>query len=200
MQRGQKIMTVLGLVLGAFGIVLLNFGNEPTKSNAATDYNATWKATKLYRLHNRPTGGGGFTISDLGGIGVKAWAVSGTIGDVTYTETWEGPRADSISFTGINQKCVVNADPKVWFGSCLWFGSNSSSPPGDYWLTEEAVDSFVRSGRIGDASYAGSGAYCREGVVAGCWSVLGTYGFGRNKSEYIGMMMPLQWTVVGTIQ
>lgn len=207
-------MTVLGLLLGAFGLVLLNFGNAPTTSQAVENYSSKWEAKSLYRLHFSFNNGNGLT--DLGAIGVKKWVVTGEVAGSTFTETWTGPAATTINFSESSQgggsaNCQVTADPKFWLGSCLFLDSLGSSP-GKYGLTEVAVDSLVREGRglANHNSYAGSGAYCPStGVSArSCWSTTGTYGFERftqnagtsnGTPEFVGVMMPLQWDVVGTI-
>lgn len=203
-------MTVLGLLLGAFGLVLLNFGNPPATSQAVETYSSTWKATELYRLNFSHRNGTGLT--NLGGIGVKKWEVTGVVAGSPFTETWTGPAANTISFSE-SGGCRVNTDPKVWLGSCLWLDViNSEDSMGNYWLTEVAVESLVRQSQDNGWAYGGSGAFCSSSTptLKSCWSTTGTYGFQRfaadknggvvGMPEYAGVMMPLQWNVTGTIQ
>ncbi len=94
-------MTVLGLLLGAFGLVLLNFGNAPITSKAESEeYTSTWKATKILTVEGTIGSGPSAKFTGKAGIGVWEWRVDGTIGETTsYTETWSAPSLDGVSFT-----------------------------------------------------------------------------------------------------
>lgn len=214
----SKILVGLLLAIAGLALTIASPASTPTGTRAAgNDYQSSWKATELYRLHFSYNNGNGFT--NLGAIGVKKWTVTGEVAGSTFIETWTGPAASTINFSESSQgggsaNCKVTADPKLWLGSCLFLDNPGSSPSGKYGLSEVAVDSLVREGRglANSNSYAGSGAFCTSSGIAprSCWSTTGTYGFTRftqnsNSSsngnpEYVGVMMPLQWEVRGSIQ
>ena len=210
-------MTVLGLLLGAFGLVLLNFGNTPTTSTAAEEtYSSTWKATQLYRLQHTDNIN---QVTSANAIGVAEWKVTGTVGETPFTETWKGPSADSVRIRNhpdTNGICKGDYDPSQWLVGCIDTSDNrygrfmfrlTQVLPTDSSLLSEGdyTNSGARhnwSGRSVACKKASSGV----GGFEGCLTALGSYGFSQfipkentADQQVIGMMMPLQWTVTGEI-
>lgn len=124
MQNRQKVMTVLGLLLGAFGLALLNFGNAPMTSTAAEEtYSSTWNAKKILAVGALVGSGNTFTF--WAGIGVWGWEVNGQFGTTTYSETWTAPSINGVSFTVTNEGCSPkNIDPLKILAGC--FGSQGA--------------------------------------------------------------------------
>lgn len=211
-------MTVLGLLLGAFGLVLLNFGNAPAKSNAeSVDYTSTWKATQLYRLqHTNNTN----QVTSANAIGVAEWEVTGTVGETPFRETWKGPSADSVRIRNqgdTNGICKGDYDPSQWLVGCIdtsygrngrfMFKLSQVLPTDSSLLSEGTLSGGNRTNWSGRSVACKSGNYV--GGFAGCLAALGSYGFSQfiptsssteaSLDQVIGMMMPLQWTVSGEI-
>ena len=211
MFKGERLLVLAGIILGAFGLVLINFDGSYDKTAAVDQYSSTWKATKLYRLHFATNNNA--TIYDLGAIGVRTWEVTGTVSGTTFREKWEGPSSDTITFSSENvsggvSQCRVNADPKIWLGSCLHLPQLGDDLFNKYWLTDIDPASVVNQGNILKNSWSGSSARCGTNTLPGCWSSTGSYGFARftskvnndnGQTQAVGVMMPLQWTVTGEI-
>lgn len=112
-------MTVLGLLLGAFGLVLLNFGNAPATSNAGTEpYTSDWQATKILTVGAMV----GNTFTFEAGIGVWEWEVNGTFDTTTtYKETWTAPNISNVRFLIENPDVgcsPLNIDPLLFLAGC----------------------------------------------------------------------------------
>lgn len=209
-------MTVLGLLLGAFGLVLLNFGNAPTTSQAVDIYSSTWKATQLYRLrHTNNTG----EKTSANAIGVAEWQVTGVVGETNYTETWKGPASGSVNIQknpGTGNICRGFYDPSKWLVGCIdtsydRFGSFRF----DLILATPTESSLLSEGIIGGSNrtnWSGRSVACNSnfGGLPGCLSAIGSYGFyhfmpkesalNSSLDLQVGMMMPLEWTVTGSIE
>ncbi|MEK7202671.1 MAG: hypothetical protein AAB669_04060 [Patescibacteria group bacterium] len=216
MRNRQMMMTILGLLLGAFGLVLLNFGNAPTSSTAADPYSSTWKATQLYRLRHTNNSN---QVTSANAIGVAEWQVTGNIGETNYSETWKGPAADSVNIQknpGTGNICRGTYDPSKWLAGCIDSSYNRfGSFKYDLILTSPSDSSLLSEGIMGGTNttnWSGRSVKCNSGFggLPGCLSAIGSYGFyhfipkesalNASLDLQIGMMMPLEWTVTGSIE
>ena len=212
MKRSQKLMTFLGLVLGAFGIVLLNFGSAPTPSSAATDYTATWKATEILTVNglvgNKDTG--------EAGIGVWEWVVTGKIGNTNYSETWSAPSIADVAFNvppnkGCNLQNII-ADQLM--AGC-WTSQDNVGGPDTlrYSFQIRGVSDLLGKKKdfntgSGDQKTTSCIASPRNPNETECIFQSGSYSFqhvyelgssARMRWLGGGTLTPLQWSVVGQI-
>ena len=208
--RGKAFLTVAGLILAAAGIAFFNFGQTPSKidAQATGNYTTNWVASEVYQLISVAGGpqGTDFTAA----IGVSKWIVTGTIGSTSFSETWAGPDAGTARIGpdggGPVSECNTNNyDRTVWLIGCAGVGSGQQ---GNEIRLRSVVPTTVFTEGSGDrARWSGGAADC-DTNVPGCWVTTGSYGFqnirgtgGDQAAEIYGsfMMMPLKWTVTGTI-
>ncbi|MEX2012731.1 MAG: hypothetical protein WD970_03250 [Patescibacteria group bacterium] len=205
MLKGKLFLTVAGLVLGAAGLALFNFGAKPTPTVAqSTNYTTHWSATKLFQI--KYTNNAGATVNTAA-IGVSQWSVDGSIGPTSFTETWISPDPDSARLT-ISTNCSTNGYVRTdWLLGCFMVDSEWGGTHNFRLLSVDA-DSVYTSGNTTAARWSGGGAFCDNGgVLSGCVIGTGTYGFtvvpgtsgNTHESKLSGLMMPLKWTVSGTI-
>jgi hypothetical protein len=217
-------MTVLGLLLGAFGLVLLNFGNAPTTSTAASEpYSSTWKATKILTVEG--TIGSGPTSKSTGkaGIGVWGWRVDGTIGETSYTETWSAPILDGVSFTvpagrrGCNIEGVDTGRGReeLQLMAGCWtsqgaFGGPDTTRYSFQTTTIGGFDGIKARVNVGSGDQKTTSCIIslRNPDETECIFQSGSYSFqdvhepgSNSRMRWLGSgtLTPLQWTVVGEI-
>jgi len=207
----------MGLILGAFGLVMMNFGNPTPSSKAIGDsWDSTWKATRLYQVNQSFNDN---YRNDLVTIGVYKWEVTGEVAGTNFTETWTGPDPASINIEGRNQSvggCKVNYDRNLWLAGCVY--NSILGHPGYahliFRLKDIAVTDAFSEGNLGSgdqSSWSGGTAKCGNSPIqnfTGCYTTLGSYGFGHyynrpNGGNDTGVLIsasnfiPLQWEVHG---
>ncbi len=204
--RGKAFLTVAGLLLAAAGVALFNFGQTPSKTDAQAtgNYTTNWVASEVYQTIITD-GSTDFSVA----IGVSKWTVTGSIGSTNFSETWTGPAANTAQI-GPDQggqvgKCNTNNyDRSLWLIGCAAVDEGTDGP----FRLQSVVPGSVFSEGSGDrARWSGGAADCSVPIV-GCLVTTGTYGFqhmrgsgGDSPMEVFGsyLMMPLKWTVTGTI-
>ena len=216
MGKSGYLLTVLGLVLGAAGLALFNFGGAPEKTAAQTGpYSTTWTATKILTVNATV---GGFMVGDAG-IGVWEWFVSGSIGSTSFTETWSAPVIGNMSFTPSGrQGCSINSvDESKILAGCfaaqnrIGAGSRASS----YDFSVKAVGDYVSNiSRLNQGTGTQKTVSCirspNDLEDERCLFQSGSYSFqdiyeselaGGPRTGLVGggTLMPLVWTVTGNI-
>ena len=220
-------MTVLGLLLGAFGLVLLNFGNAPTTSTAAGEpYSSTWKATKILTVEATIGSGQNPPLTGKTGIGVWEWVVTGTIGAVgettSYTETWTAPSLTNISFSipsdrGCNIEGVDTGRGReeLQLMAGCWTSQGAIGGPDTtrYSFQTTTIGAYDgKKARVNVGSGDQKTTSCivspRNGDETECVFQSGSYSFqhvhepgSNSRMRWLGggTLTPLQWTVVGEI-
>lgn len=229
MMRGKVFLTIAGLVLGAAGLALFNFGKGPVNTSAShsstsPSWHTSWSATKVYQVMATDDRGGRPVISG-GAIGVSEWSVSGDIvsssGTTRFTETWVGPDATTVKLgeteaLGDSHCTTSSYNRDNWVLGCITYNAGPFSfslrsvPPSTVFY-----DDYQGIGQGYRYEYMqGGGIGCDNPVDGastfdGCMVTTGTYGFsyvpvgsggGSNDTMYFsGLAMPLKWTVAGTI-
>ncbi len=217
MMRGKVFLTVAGLVLAAAGLAFFNLGQTPPKTGAQVTggYTTHWEATELYQLEmrNRSTNVRANSIA----IGVYKWVVNGSFTNgPTFTETWTGPDPTSAKLTNHSEFgepfCRTNGyERSLWLLGHMCFTNGSHTNTGLDIMLKSAPSSSVYF--EGPQGYSGGAASCFFGVLENflgdCIATTGAYGFsyyeqpngngGADTVHWTGLMMPLQWTVVGTV-
>ena len=193
--------------------MLLNFGSVPTPSSAATDYTATWKATKILTVEGTI---GSSKLTGEAGIGVWGWMVTGTIGNTNYTETWSAPSIANVSFSvPPNKGCnLLNISVDQLLAGCWTDQDNVGGPDTTlYTFRERSVGGYIGNEYkinvgAGDQRTDSCLDSPRDNSVPECIYQTGSYSFmhiydpgfpGRNRLLGGGTLTPLQWSVGGSI-
>lgn len=212
-------MTVLGLLFGAFGLVLLNFGNPPPASNAGTEtYTSDWQAKKILTVGAMV----GNTFTFEAGLGVWEWEVIGRIGsDTTYRETWTAPSIDGIGFDVISTPGAgcspLNINPLMFLAGC-WTDQHNIDGVNtkNYLFQIRSVTDTALNGKKHHVN-EGSGDQRTNSCISAprnipseteCIIQSGSYNFqhiyepgNHERGRWLGggTLTPLQWHVVGEI-
>lgn len=211
-------MVLMGLILGTFGLVLLNFGNPQVRTSAEETYTSTWKATKILTVE----GVVGTKTTGEAGIGVWEWRVDGIMGGVPYTETWSAPSLEGVAFVMPNNRgCnIEGVDPgrgrdnfKILAGCITSQGAIGGSDTTQYNFKSKTVSNILsKKARVNEGTGYQDTTSCivspRNGDETECVFQSGPYSFqhvheiGSNaRMRWLGSgtLMPLTWEVTGSI-
>jgi len=215
----------LGTILAAAGVVLisgkLDNSVRPNIAGAQTglNYTAEWNAEELITVSSSlAVNGGNVLLSDVP-IGVAKWSVTGRqtgTQNTLFTETWTVPNVD-VTFNNAN---VTNGtfNPSEWlYASFVSNGGSVGASFSQYKIANISIlgdpnRPYTFRGGLGITQSAiGNSVRCQASQVNPCLNSTGAYGWLRHKSgtdqvnydnsdiKASGLMMPLKWTVNGTI-
>jgi hypothetical protein len=195
-----------GIVLAALGIGLIYLvpGKRASADTSRTTFNQTWAANKLLAISYRDARGT-YKLP----FGVAGWEVSGNLKDQsnnvtqTYLENW---KTDDLGSLCIAQLPSYSNNKRWLYGFNVTSAMADPSMPSCSairFILENYSKSYTNNQR-GNApagnAIVGSSVMC---TGAGCSTATGAYGFnlavGGNPSNIAGMMLPLYWTVSGTV-
>lgn len=193
---------IAGLLLASAGLMLLWGYKGPTGIKVAavdTPYTTNWTAQKLITICCRV---GNFTGEIA--LGVSEWKVTGTMGSVSFDETWKTPAVGAKALFGQGgSQGTIQADPSnSGFDANKWLIglSNPGQDNRELVLKERAV-SEVRSFLPSNDDAFGNGAVIGDGNPFRFSS--GAYGWFQRvtlNDQYAGgLFMPLEWNVTGTL-
>lgn len=212
----------LGTVLAAVGVILISGkidnSTRPNIAGAQTglSYTATWSAQKLVTVSSTlGIVGGVQTFNDVP-IGVAEWQVTGVqsgTSNTLFTEKWVIPNID-VTFD-FNNVTSGTFEPTEWlFASYMENGTNQANSNRFRITGLDILDNtFTFSGGQTVPQRAlGNAINCNITIgKPSCLSSTGAYGWMRylgsieqinideGKLKATGLMMPLKWTVTGTI-
>lgn len=213
MNKTNYIHFGIGLVLATAGVAALVMSKDDATTSAATNYSSTWRASKVLTVDARV---GSSQVGQIG-LGVWEWTVAGSVqGGRSYTETWTGPSITGVSFTPGSQGCIVNGvDAAKIMAGCFGHQSEVGGPDtSSYTFAVRAPGDFTSSkARLnGGGSTIQKTTSCinspRNSDEDECIFTSGTYGFQHaywpghpSRIRWVGggALMPLEWTVSGTI-
>lgn len=211
MGKAKLLLTLAGIIMTAAGLALLNFGKPVEKIDAADNYSVTWQATEVLTVQ----GTVGTTLTGQAGIGVWGWSVDGTIRGQHFTETWEGPSITGITFTPASQGCSINGVNKNQILAGCFADQNDvgGSDTNLYTFARRAVNSWVSNkSRLNVGNGDQQATSCinspRNSSETECIFGSGSYAFqhvyepgfpSRDRWVGSGVLMPLRWTVNGTL-
>jgi len=212
MRRGKLVLTLLGVILTAGGLALLNFGKPvPTTDAQGGGYTVTWQASEVVTVN----GTVGSTPTGEAGFGVWKWSIDGTIGGQHFTETWEGPSLAGVSFTPASQGCSINGVNETLILAGCFADQNDvgGSDTNLYTFTLKGLTGWTSNkSRLNVGTGVQKATSCinspRNNSETECIFGSGSYAFQhvyepgfptRDRWVGSGVLMPLRWTVTGTL-
>jgi hypothetical protein len=212
MEKGKLLLTLAGIIMTAAGLALVNFGKPVSKTDAADNYSVTWQADKILTAEAVV----GTTPTGKAGIGVWQWSVDGTIRGQHFTETWSGPSISGVSFTpNSSQGCSINGVNRTQILAGCFQDQNDigGSNTNLYRFSLDNVDSWTsNTSRLNVGTGTQQAVTCinspRNSSETECLVASGSYAFQhthepgfptRDRWLGAGVLMPLRWTVTGTL-
>lgn len=215
MSMSQLLRVVYGTVLVILGGFF--FVAAPTQTLAqTTGYTTSWTATKVLTADSSGGWQGVGVLRNVP-IGVSEWQVTGTdtsTGTTLFTETWTAPIAGDITFNPADRSTTGSG-----FNASNWLfashvGVFGDTPNGGRVTYKNQPVSILNPGytfnldqvRVGGNAinciqYSGD-SNCLHTRSAYGWEVyhaLDCLSCERGRISASGFMMPLKWTIVGTI-
>lgn len=205
----------VGFVLALVGAALfyVSKGDVKTSAQSTTPYTSTWTANNILTADSRV---GSSQVGQVG-IGVWGWSVAGSVGSKTFTETWTAPSVAGVQFLahtdergcdiiGVNTNelmagCFAQLNSLGGTNDTLW--TFAVRPPNDFTSTKSR-----NNGGTGTQKTVSCIPSPRNGDEDECLMQSGAYTFqdwhepgfsSRNRFLGAGTLMPLKWTVSGTI-
>lgn len=214
MNRTTMLHMGIGFVLALAGAAMLyvSKGDVKTSAQGTTPYSSTWTANSVLTVDARV----GSSQVGQAILGVWGWQVTGTVGtSKTFTETWVAPSISGISFTPAAQGCtLVGVSATDFAAGCFADQDNIGSPDTSTYTFAVRPPSEVTSTKA--RLNAGSGVQRTTSCINSprntsedeCLFQSGSYAFqhvhepgfpGRTRWLGGGVLMPLKWTVTGTV-
>lgn len=207
-----------GLLLAAFGVFLALSPTADTpavNAQAGTNYTTTWTATRVLTVDSS---GGWANVAPMQNvpIGVSEWQVTGvdtTTGSQLFTETWKVPTASDIVFNPANRTTTgTGFNPAEWLfaGHVGVFGDTPNGGRITYKNQPVSILGPTYTYERGNAKVGGNAIRCSSNSDSNCLHARGAYGWEvyhalsnlgseRGRISASGLMMPLKWTVTGTV-
>lgn len=207
---GQGLF-IAGAVLLIAGLMFVVAPRSEQQSQAAENYSSNWQATRVLTVES--SGYFANVPAQEAAIGVAEWRVDGNIGGTTYEETWTAPSVDGTVFNPVDRSTSgPGFNPSHWlFASHI---AQANDTPNQGRVTYRVKDlSFLNNAytySFGQARVGGNAIRCASNSDSNCLHARGSYGWevyhaisnmgsDRGRVSASGVMMPLRWTVSGTI-
>lgn len=194
---------IIGLIAAVFGVGLWVISPKPTtQASDVTHYSSTWTATNYLiasrTIVNKPT--------DEIILGVGTWKVTGAFENSgpQFKEIWDSPNSDLPNFTAT--RSMPTGSGPLWIAGALW---NNTHTTDAITISKVPLNHVFANFIANGASHAGKfTSTCQAGDATECFYATGTYGFRdyhdfpaatSGKDITVGVAMPAQWTVTGTL-
>ncbi len=214
MNRTTLLHMGIGFVLALAGAAMLYVSKGDVKTSAQTNtpYTSTWTASSVLTVDARV----GTSQVGQAALGVWGWTVAGTVGSKSFTETWQAPSITGVSFTPRSVGCdLVGLNAQQLLGGCFADQNEIGGPDTSSYTFAVRPPSEVVSNksRYNSGSGLQRAISCinspRNGDETECLIQSGSYAFqhvhepgfpSRDRWLGGGVLMPLVWTVTGSIR
>lgn len=215
MNRTTLLHMGVGFILALAGAAMLyvSKGDVKTSAQGTTPYTSTWTANNVLTADVRV----GSSQVGQAGIGVWGWSVTGTVGSKTFSETWAGPSITNIQMLAHTDEkgCDINGVNTAEIMSGCFTQQNALGGTNSmlYTFAVRAPNDFTSTkNRLNGGTGTQKTVSCisspRNGDEDECIMQSGAYTFQHwyepgfdSRARFLGSgtLMPLKWTVTGTV-